>query len=66
MLYGTADKQLTYPHFGLCLLALIKLLFYIVFIKYFRLLTGTGTALALMIADLLIAAQAAEQVIQGL
>jgi hypothetical protein len=36
------------------------------FIKYFRLWIRTGTALALMIADLLIAAQAAKQVIQGL
>jgi hypothetical protein len=44
----------------------IKLLFYMLFIKYFRLRSEAGTALALMITDLLIAAQAAEQVIQGL
>jgi len=66
MLYGSADKQLTYPHFGLCLLMPIKLLFYKLFIKYFWLRSEAGTALALMIADLLIAAQATEQVIQGL
>jgi len=36
------------------------------FIEHFRPQTGTGTALALLIADLLIAAQAKEQVMQGL
>ena len=66
MLYGSADNQLTYPYFGLCLQRPLKSLFYMGFLKYFRLRTGTGTALALMIADLLIAAQATEQVIQGL